>query len=279
MTTMKTLIELFAERFGDALDLPREDISDTATLALMARRRSFRRFKPEPVSLDLLKVLAAAALSAPTKSDLQQRDIIIVKDAKTRDKLNELLAAQDWIPHAPELLVFCGNNRRQRQIHEWRDRPFVNDHLDAFFNAAVDAGIALQAFVTAAESIGLGCAPISAIRNESQAVSDILGLPDHVFAVAGLGLGWPAHDKPIAMRLPLASTVHVDRFSEAGIEDVVTNYDAARDARQPMRAQREPERFGTAEPYTWSEDKARQYASPERAEFGSFVKNKGFRLI
>jgi nitroreductase/FMN reductase [NAD(P)H] len=279
MTTTSELIKLFEERFGDELDLPREEIADLSTLEAMARRRSFRRFKDEPVSVELLKLLAATALSAPTKSDLQQRDIIIVKDGKVRAALNELLMAQDWIADAPEMLVFCGNNRRQRQIHEWRERPFVNDHLDALFNAAVDAGIALQAFVTAAESTGLGCAPISAIRNDSQAVSDILGLPDHVFAVAGLGLGWPAHDKPISMRLPLSSTVHIDRFGEEGIAEAVAGYDAARAERQPMRNQREPERFGVAEPYTWSEDKARQYASPERAEFGSFVKKKGFRLI
>ena len=43
------------------------------------------------------------------------------------------------------LLIFCGNNRRQRLWHGWRDKPFANDHLDAFFNASVDAGIALTA--------------------------------------------------------------------------------------------------------------------------------------
>ena len=45
-----------------------------------------------------------------------------------------------------------------------------------------------------------------------------------------------------------------------------------------MRAQRSPEEFGEADPYTWSEDKARQYAKPERETFGKFVKGKGFRL-
>ena len=42
--------------------------------------------------------------------------------------------------------------------------------------------------------------------------------------------------------------------------------------------QRQVERFGKAETYTWTEDKARQYASPERADFGAFVKSKGFLL-
>ena len=45
-------------------------------------------------------------------------------------------------------------------------------------------GIALAAFIVAAESIGLGCCPLSAIRNHSDALSDLLGVPDHVFAIA-----------------------------------------------------------------------------------------------
>lgn len=61
----------------------------------------------------------------------------------------------------PALLFFCGNNRRQRRIHELRNRPFANDHLDAFFNATVDAAIALSAFVLAAEAEGLGHVPLA----------------------------------------------------------------------------------------------------------------------
>ena len=61
--------------------------------------------------------------------------------------LTEGPTGQAWLKDVPVLLVFCGNNRRQRQVHEWTGIPFANDHLDAFFNAAVDAGIALSAFV------------------------------------------------------------------------------------------------------------------------------------
>ena len=76
-------------------------------------------------------------------------------------------------PAAAVLLVFCGNIHRQRRLHDWRGRPFANDYLNAFFNAAVDAAIALCAFVTAAEVLGLGCCPLSAIRNQADAVSEL----------------------------------------------------------------------------------------------------------
>jgi nitroreductase/FMN reductase [NAD(P)H] len=234
------------------------------------------------VAPELIDTLCALALSAPSKSDLQQRDIVIVDDRGIRTRIDELLTtgplAQAWIPDAPAMLVFCGNNRRQRQIHEWRRKPFANDHLDAFFNAAVDAGIALTAFVLAADAAGLGSTPISAIRNHANEISQLLGLPNHVFPVAGLGIGWPLRQPHASLRLPLASTVHRNRFSEEGIETAVDDYDRRRDAVAPYRQQRAVDKFGNAEFYGWSEDKARQYAGPERADWGRYVRKIGFRL-
>jgi nitroreductase/FMN reductase [NAD(P)H] len=110
----------------------------------LATRGSCRSFSERKVAPELIDMLCALALSSPSKSDLQQRDIIVVEDRQLRGAIDQLLAtgslAQTWIPGAPALLIFCGNNRRQRQLHAWRGQPFSNDHLDVFFNAALDAG-------------------------------------------------------------------------------------------------------------------------------------------
>jgi nitroreductase/FMN reductase [NAD(P)H] len=257
-------------RFGDAPEVP----DAAGSLADMAARGVCRLYRPDPVDRALVRTLAGIALSSPTKSDLQQRDIVIVTDAGLRAALNDLIAEQPWTTAAPALLVFCGNNRRQRLVHGWRGHPFANDHLDAFFNAAVDAGIALAAFVLAAENLGLGCCPVSALRNDAEAVSHLLGLPDHVFPVAGLAVGWPAQPADISPRLPLAVTLHENRYGEADIEGAVSRYDRLRS----YAKQRDVARFGAAPAYGWSEDKARQYARPERAGFGAFVRAKGFKL-
>ncbi|WP_299619121.1 nitroreductase family protein [Pelagibius sp.] len=267
--------EALAARFSDGADLESGLAGDaTDALAVLAGRGSCRYFRTEPVEPGLLRLLAALALSSPTKSDLQQRDIVAVSDPDLRQRINAHIGDQPWTAEAPALLIFCGNNRRQRQIHALRGRPFANDHLDAFFNAAVDAGIALAACVMAAEALGLGCCPISAIRNDAETVSDLLGLPDHVFPVAGLGLGWPAETPRISPRLPLAVTLHENRFSEAGIEAAIASYDPCR----RYRTQRFVEDYGEDPAYGWSEDKARQYSKPERAGFGAFVRRKGFKL-
>jgi nitroreductase/FMN reductase [NAD(P)H] len=249
----------------------------------LAARGSCRHYRDEAVSPELTEALCALALASPTKSDLQQRDIVIVDDPAIRLRIDEMLTsgplAQEWVSGAPSLLIFCGNNRRQRQLHEWRGKPFANDHLDAFFNAAVDAGIALSAFILAAEAAGLGCTPISEVRNHAEDISKLIGLPDHVFPVCGLGLGWPKFPEPrIAMRLPLSATVHRNRFGEDGIREQVEAYDSRRHAAQPMSKQRGVDRFGEADIYSWSEDKARQYAGKEREDWGAYVRARGFKL-
>ena len=266
-----------AERFGRSMRPP-QDARGLDELARIAEHRSHRKYDGEPVAPELLELLFACALSAPSKSDLQQADVVHVADRGKVARIVELIPDMPWIGAAPVVLVLCGNNRRIRQIGEWRGKAFANDHLDHFMNAAVDAGIAMTTFIRAAEAVGLGCCPISAIRNHPNDVSALLELPDWVFPVAGLTVGWPAEAGRITPRLSLDVTVHVDRFDDGQAQRRIEAYDRRRDAVQPYRTQRDPARFGTAEFYGWSEDKARQYSTPDRADFGAFVRGKKFNL-
>jgi nitroreductase/FMN reductase [NAD(P)H] len=264
-------------RFGAAPALA-EAPRGLDVLAEMANRRVVRRYTDKPLDPALLETLCAVALSAPSKSDLQQTDIVIVTDKDQRAKLEALIPENPWAKAGPALLVFCGNNRRHRLLFEWRGRPFVNDHLDAFFNAAVDAGIVLATFVAAADRVGLGTCPISQIRNHATQVADILGLPSHVFPVAGMGVGWPSFEGVMSPRLGLDVTLHRDRYDESGLRAKIAAYDRRRNETQPYKSQRFTDKFGESGDYGWSEDKARQYSVPERADFGAFVRARGFKL-
>lgn len=264
-------------RFG--ADFPvAPDQPGAAELAQIAGHRSIRRYRPDPVAPELLRLLLACALSAPTKSDLQQADIIHITDAGKRQRIVAAIPDMAWILDAPVFLVFCGNNRRIRHIGEWRGKPFANEHLDHFMNAAVDAGIVMMNFIRAAEAAGLGTCPISAIRNAIDATSRELELPEGVFPVAGLCVGYPATPGHISPRLSPEVTVHTNRYDESTLRAQVDAYDQRRHANHPYGKQRRIKSFGTAEFYGWSEDKARQYSVPERADFGAFVRAKGFKL-
>lgn len=268
-----TVRDILQARFGDAPDVPPE----AEALADMAGRGVCRRYSDAPVEPGLIRTLCAVALSSPSKSDLQQRDIVVVTDPAIRARL-DAITGFDWQPAAPVLLVFCANHQRMHDCHALAGIPMTNNHLDGFFNAAVDAGIALSAFVTAAERLGLGTCPLSVLRNSIAEVSDLLGLPERVIPVAGLTVGWPARAGRIAPRMSLAGTVHENRFQppEARLE-AIREYDRRR-AGVHSFSQRDPDRFGETPDYGWSDDKARQYADPQRADFGAFVRSKGFGL-
>jgi nitroreductase/FMN reductase [NAD(P)H] len=268
-----------ALRFGEAVPVPDEvGGHGLALLGQLAGRSSNRRYRPDPVSPGLVRLLCAAALCAPSKSDLQQADIVVVTDPAKRAAIEGWLPENPWVKGAPVLLVICANNARQRAIHALRGHPDANDHLDPFFNASFDAGIVLGTIIVAAEAQGLATCPISAIRDEAQAVSDLLGLPPYVFPCAGLALGWPDGKAPVSPRLPLSLTVHENTHAGAEVAEGIAAYDARREALRPFPKQRDVARFGEVHPYGWSEDKARQYASPQRPSFGAFIRGRGFML-
>lgn len=277
MTDPRTAIQsALATRFGE--DIPVDaGLSGLEQLAEIAAHRTHRRYLDKPVTPQLLRLICACALSAPSKSDLQQCDILVVRETATRRRIADLIADQPHIAGAPEFLVILANGRRLKHIAQMRDKPFPNDHLDQFFNAAVDAGLVLATFLRAAGAVGLGCCPISVIRDHAAEVSGLLGLPERVIPVCGLCVGWPSEQGHISPRLGLDCTLHIDRYDDSDLAARIDAYDHRRAAIHGYR-QRDPARWGEAAFYGWSQDKARQYGVPQRADFGAFVRAHGFRL-
>lgn len=265
------------ERFGQEVRVG-NDLTGLDEIARIAAHRVHRRYLARDVAPDVLRLLCACALSAPSKSDLQQGDILVIRDRTKRDAIAGLLPGMPWLNEAPVFLVFLANGRRLREVSRLRGRPFPNDHLDLFFNATVDAAIVMTTFLRAAEAVGLGCCPISVIRDHAVVISEMLQLPAKVIPVVGMCVGWPAEEGGITPRLPLDVTIHEERFMESDLAGKIDAYDRRRAATRPYRGQRDTERFGRSEFYGWSEDKARQYAVPLRVDFGAFVRAKNFNL-
>jgi nitroreductase/FMN reductase [NAD(P)H] len=273
----KRLAAALSKRFGSDFTVD-SALPGLDELARMGEHRSHRKFSTRAVEPALLRLLLACALSAPSKSDLQQADIVHVTDRRTITAIAGLIHDMPWIANAPVFLVFCGNNRRLRQAGEWHGKPFVNDHLDHFMNAAVDAAIVMATFIRAAEAVGLATCPISHVRNHLPEVNEMLALPSCVFPVAGMCVGYPAESGRISARLPLEVTVHKDRFDESDIRGKIDAYDRRRHALAPYRRQRHADRYPDSPFYGWSEDKARQYSVPDREDFGAYIRGKGFCL-
>jgi nitroreductase len=266
-------------RFGDEVVPGHKTLQDPVLMRLLGRR-TCREYSSSPVPSDLVDALLCIAFSASSKSDYQQTSVIKVEDPTRRADLARLMPSMPWIGLSPAFLVFCADARRLERICALRAHPQPNMNLEAFFNASIDAALVMQTFILAAERVGLGCCPISVIRNHLAAVVQLLSLPPGVIPVAGLCLGFPAAAGHVSMRLPLAVTSHTNAYDDSGLEELVDDYDRRRAARHatPREKQRDPARFGYVEFYGWSEDKARQAASGEGSGFGDAVRAQGFTL-
>jgi FMN reductase [NAD(P)H] len=160
-------------RFGFDLDLG-GDAPNNAWIKQVLMRRTQRRYDARPIPESVLRLVLAAAFSTSSKSDFQQASVIRVEDRAQRDKLAALLPNMPWIGNAPVFLVFLGDARRLERIAK---HPVENGTLEGFFNATVDAALAMQTCILAAETLGLGTCPISHLRNHIDAVGEILALP------------------------------------------------------------------------------------------------------
>src|SRR5712692_6660097 len=104
-----------AERFGEVVSID-AGLAGLDELARIAGHRTHRRYRDQAVDPALLRLLCACALSAPSKSDLQQCDILIVGDTALRRRIGQLIPDMPWVLTAPAFLVFLANGRRLKRI-------------------------------------------------------------------------------------------------------------------------------------------------------------------
>jgi FMN reductase [NAD(P)H] len=271
--------DMYRDRFGiEALALAEGKLADPVTAIL--HRRSQRAFESEKLAPDLLEALLGCAQSAPSKSDLQQMSIILIDEPRARAVVMGDAPTDKWMRCAPHVAVFCADMRRGQRLCALRGHPHRNDNLDTFLNASVDAALAMGFLMAAAEAIGIGCCPISLIRDRIEAVASVLALPPGVYPVAGFCFGKPARAAEISMRLPPAVVIHREHYDDSALEREIAAYDKRRHERQPIapHKQRYVAKYGAADYYPWSENAARQLSVPERAEFQAYLQKHGFAL-
>ncbi len=271
--------DLFLGRFG--LN-PRHEDTDLLLdepVARMIGRRVCRHYGREAVTDGMLETLLAAAQSAPAKSDLQQY-AIVVADKGQQQAISAMIGSMPWIAEASHFLVFCADMHRGQRIAELRGKEHVNNTLDTFMNAAVDASLAMMAFITAADFKGLGTCPVSAVRAHTAEICALLGLPKGVYPVAGLTLGYPTDDGRFTLRLPPSVVVHHGTYDDSALETELKAYDARRNKLQPIPPEKQmhKDEFGISDDYGWTENTARRLAKRERADFGAFIRSHGFDL-
>ena len=199
------------------------------TLATILNHRSVRAFLPAPLPAGTLDLLIAAAQSASTSSNLQFWSVVAVEDPDRKARLSELAGQQKFIRDAPLLLVWLCDHARISAIAAEYQMPMDGIHyVEPFIVGIVDAALAAQSAAIAAESLGLGCVYIGAMRNLPERVAAELGLPPQVFAVFGMSVGYPdpATETGVKPRLPRQVPLHREQYGAAGPGPDIARYNA-----------------------------------------------------
>jgi FMN reductase (NADPH) len=249
---------------------------DTPLMQQMRAHRSIRSYRADPLPEGMLEAIISSAQMASTSSFLQQYSVVAVGDPDRKDRLAALCGNQEHIRQCPTLLVFCADLHRLRMVCEREGTQIRTEYMEAFLVAAVDAALLSQNAALAAESLGLGIVYIGAIRSHPAEVVTELALPDLVFPITGMCLGYPAEAPETKMRLPLPAVLHREQYSDEAMLSHLDAYDADLVSQKVFQS---PE---TGEVYGWMARAARRmaYSDPARlrVEVGRVLREQGFGL-
>ena len=192
--------QYLSERYG-AQPRP-DDLEWTPAVETMLAHRSVRAFTPTPLTERELATVIAAAQSAPTSSNLHLWSVIVIDDDALRARIMDLADSPNqsenfaFMRQAPTVLLWVADASRNEEIMAAAGADTGTlDYLDSFLTVSVDAAMAAQNAVVAAESMGLGTCYLGSMRNLEAALCDLLGLPPHSYVVVGLALGHPPPER------------------------------------------------------------------------------------
>jgi len=203
------------------LSMPLEDA--------MRTQRAIRRLRPDPVDDRLVLKLIELAQKAPTGSNAQNWEFVLVKDRAVKERLGRLnrlawtlygglgrrLARSD-----PAMLRIL--DAVQWQADHFADIPvvvvaclrgprifFPSIAATSYYGSIYPS---VQNLLLAARAAGLGAALITLPLWNTFLARRVLRLPWSVTPCAVVPLGWPRGRYGPTTRRPVADVVHVDRW-------------------------------------------------------------------
>lgn len=197
------------ERAGDEYPNP--------TLKLLIQRASCRSFSDKKIPPDVLGLILEAGIRAPSGGNLQPFSIIKIENDETKQELAELCERQNFIAQAPVNLLFCIDWRRIKRWANLEVAPFTaTSSFRHFWISFQDTIISAQNICTATDSLGLGSVYIGSVLECFKELRDMFHLPEGVFPVVLLSLGYPKTRPAPREKLPINAIVHKEKYHEMG---------------------------------------------------------------
>jgi len=191
------------------------------TMQLLHERASCRSFEDRPIPEETLEAVLESGLHAATGGNLQPYSIIRIENKTAKQELVRL-CRQPFIADAPVDLLFCLDFRRLKRWAELEKAPFAATHsFHHFWIGFQDTIIAAQNICTAADAVGLGSVYIGTITWYFREVCALCELPEAVFPVVLLCLGYPKHRPLPRKKLGTKAVVHREKYCDLSDQDLL----------------------------------------------------------
>ncbi len=198
-----------------------------STINSILDHRSIRSYKDTPIEEDKLHAILECAQAAPSSINGQQMSVIVIKDQATKDKIAEIAGGQPWISQAPVFLLFVADFYRAKLASEKNNENLViASNMEGTLVGSIDVGLAMGNTIAAAESLEMGTVCIGGIRNNPQAMVDLLNLPNYVYPMVGLCVGY-ANDQDVPDKKPRFAkdaVIHTESYN-SDLMDHINAYD------------------------------------------------------
>ncbi|MBR5394647.1 MAG: nitroreductase family protein [Bacteroidaceae bacterium] len=178
----------------------------------ITQRRTIRKYTQQPVDDELLNRLIEEASRTQTMGNLQLYSVVVTRSAAMKELLAPAHFFQPMVTQAPVVLTICADFRRTTDWCMQRQASPGYENALSFMNAATDALLFTQTFCCLAEEEGLGVCFLGTTIYQPQTIIAVLELPELVFPVATLTVGWPAEKPKQTDRLPLEAILHQETY-------------------------------------------------------------------
>ena len=180
----------------------------------MKLRKTIRKYQQKDIPADLLNDLLESACRASTVGNMQTYSVVVTRDAGRKAKLTPAHFNQPMVQSAPVVLTFCIDlNRFSKWCRQRHAEPGYNN-FEWFVTGAIDALLVAQTFCVAAEEHGLGICYLGTTTYNPHLIVEALELPELVFPIATVTVGWPDENPPQVDRLPLEAVVHEEVYRD-----------------------------------------------------------------
>ena len=190
----------------------------------LLNHRSIRKYKPDPIPMQILDYILEAGTRASTTGNMQLYSIVVTTEEDLKEELSPCHFNQPMIKEAPVVLTFCADFNRFNLWCEQRKAEPGFDNFLSFFTAAIDTLLVAQNVCVAAEDAGLGICYLGTTTYMAGKIIEILGLPGGVVPVTTVTVGYPGEWPELTDRLPLDAVIHREKYQDYSESDIDKHY-------------------------------------------------------